>query len=242
MHDIATSALGKTSDDRFDHEVLDAAAPVLVEFYATWCGSCRRFAPTLETIAAEHAGRVPVVQVNADENPELVRRYGVSSTPTLVLIAERRTVATLIGEQPEQAVRALLATATESQPAAADEPVPVPQWAPGEGCTLPTAQQPLREAEFAALFATALRGVARRSPTWLRLELAPRDEVETTTRDLIARESACCAFFDFQLTTADGALTLDVRVPAAQIQVLDGLSRHAGAARATAQSGPEAEA
>lgn len=236
MHDIATSALGQTSDARFDHEVLGTDAPVLVEFYATWCGNCRRFAPTLEELAAEYAGRVPVVQVNADENPELVRRYGVSSTPTLVLITERRTAGTLVGAQPEEAVRALIATVAEAQPG--DEPVP--QWAPGEACTLPTAQHPLREAEFAALFANALHSVQRPSPTWLRLEFDPRSEVETTTRDLTARESACCAFFDFQLTTTDGALTLDVRVPDARIDVLDGLTRQARTALAAAQIGPEA--
>lgn len=238
MHDTTTSALGQTSDDRFDREVLGTDAPVLVEFLTTWCGNCRRFAPTLAKVAAEYAGRVPVVQVNADENPELVRRYRVSSTPTLVLIADRRTVGTLVGAQPEGAVRALIATAAAVRPS--DEPGSVPQWALGDACTLPTPQQPLREAEFAALFATALRRVDRPSPTWLRLELDPRDEVATTTRDLIARESACCSFFDFQLTTADAGLTLDVRVPDAQIEVLDGLARQAGAAeRRTDRSGDE---
>lgn len=114
-----------------------------------------------------------------------------------------------------------------------------PQWAPGDACTLPTAQQPLREAEFAALFATALRGVERPSPTWLRLELDPRVEVEAWTRDLLLRESACCSFFDFRLTPADGDLTLEVRVPAARVGVLDGLARQAGTARSAAQTGPE---
>lgn len=123
-----------------------------------------------------------------------------------------------------------------------DEPGPVPQWAPGDACTLPTAQQPLREAEFAALFATALRGVDRPSPTWLRLELDPCDEMETTTRDLIAREAACCSFFDFRLTAAGGGLTLDVRVPDGQVDVLDGLTRQAGTARGAAQTGPETSA
>ena len=178
MHGTATSALGGTSDDRFDHEVLGADAPVLNRRTLDRQDAGGGAARTGRTRAARHHGRQP----------------------------------------------------------ASDESGPVPQWAPGDACTLPTAQQPLREAEFAALFATALRGVQRPSPTWLRLELDPRDEAETTMRDLTARESACCAFFDFQLTTTDSTLILDVRVPAARIDVLDGLARHA---RATAQAGPE---
>lgn len=116
----------------------------------------------------------------------------------------------------------------------AHEPEPTPQWAPGEACTLPRTQQPLREAEFAALFVTALRGIERPSRIWLRLEFDPCDEIEMTTRDLLARESACCTFFDFQLTSTDTGLAQDVRVPDARIDVLDGLARHAGGARATA--------
>jgi thioredoxin len=225
----AASVLGETSNARFDQEVLGAGGPVLVEFFATWCGSCRRFAPTLEKLAGEYAGRVPVVKVNADENPELVRRYGVSSTPTLVLFSDRQPAGTLVGAQPEDVVRELLATVTEVQPA--DGPVPVSvAWAPVDACTLPTAEQPLREAEFDALFATALRGVERPEPTWLQLTFDGGVEVEAVVRDLIERESSCCSFFGFQLTATDGGLTLDLRVPEARIEVLDGLARRAGAA------------
>jgi len=64
-------------------------------FFATWCGSCGRFAPTLENVAGEYAGRVRIVKVNADQNPELVRRYGASSTP-LVLISGGRPSGTLV--------------------------------------------------------------------------------------------------------------------------------------------------
>jgi thioredoxin len=227
----AASVLSETSDARFDQDVRGAGGPVLVEFYATWCGSCRRFAPTLEELAAEFAGRVPVVKVNADENPELVRRYGVSSTPTLVLISDGQPAATLVGAQPEEAVRELLATATEDRPAGGTVPL---AWAPVDACTLPTAEQPLREAEFDALFATALRGVQRPAPTWLRLTLAAADGVEARTPDLTARESSCCSFFDFQLTPAGDGLVLDVRVPQARAGVLDGLARRAEAARAGA--------
>jgi hypothetical protein len=105
-------------------------------------------------------------------------------------------------------------------------------WAPVDACTLPTADQPLREAEFDTLFAMALRGVQRPAPTWLRLDLDAGAEVEATTRDLTARESSCCLFFDFQLTPAVDRLVLDVRVPEARVDVLDGLARRAEAARA----------
>jgi thioredoxin len=227
----AASALGETSDERFDQEVLADGGPVLVEFVATWCGSCRRSAPTLEKLADDYADRVPVVKVNADENPELVRRYGVSSTPTLVLFTGGQPVGTPVGAQPEDTVRELLATVAEDRPT--EERVPGSlAWAPVDACTLPTAEQPLREAEFDALFAAALRGVERPAPSWLRLHLDAG--VEARMRDLTARESSCCSFFDFRLIATGGTLTLDVRVPEARIPVLDGLAHRAAATRAAA--------
>jgi thioredoxin len=231
----AASVLAETSDARFDKDVLGAGGPVLVEFFATWCGSCRRFAATLEKVAVEYADRVPVVQVNADENPELVQRYGVSSTPTLVLFSNGEPAGTLVGAQPEDTVRELLATLIEAP--LADESVPAsPAWAPVDACTLPAAEQPLREAEFSALFATALRGVERPEPTRLRLSLNAGPGVEARTRDLIARESSCCSFFDFQLIPGEDQLVLDVGVPVARVDVLDGMGRQADAARAGAGS------
>ena len=238
MSASAASVLGETSDARFDQEVLGAGGPVLVEFFATWCGNCRRFAPTLQAVAGEYAGRVPVVTVNADENPELVRRYGVSSTPTLVLFCDGEPAGTLVGAQPADAVRELLTTVTNDQPGSGPGPGPVSvAWAPVEACTLPTAQQPLREAEFDALFTTALRGLERPAPTWLRLDLHASPGTEEATRDLIAREASCCSFFDFELTDSAGGLRLDVRVPQARVEVLDGIAGKAAAARAGAGPG-----
>jgi hypothetical protein len=112
-------------------------------------------------------------------------------------------------------------------------------WAPVDACRLPTAERPLREAEFDELFAAALCGVERPARSWLRLILAAGDRVEETARDLTARESSCCSFFDFRLAPAGHRLVLDVRVPAARAEVLDGLARRAEAARA-AGSGPGA--
>lgn len=105
-------------------------------------------------------------------------------------------------------------------------------WAPVDACSLPTAERPLREAEFDALFATALRGVRRQAPTWLRVDLAAGEGTEAAVRDLLTRESSCCSFFDFQLTSAGDRLVLDVRVPPARVDVLDGLARRAAGSSA----------
>jgi hypothetical protein len=101
------------------------------------------------------------------------------------------------------------------------------EWVPTEACTLPTAEQPLRVAEFDALFASALRGVERQAPDRLRLVLDAA--AATSARELVARESDCCSFFDFRFTPADDRLLLDVRVPASRTDVLDGLARRVAA-------------
>jgi hypothetical protein len=98
-------------------------------------------------------------------------------------------------------------------------------WAPVDACTLPTPEQPLREAEFDALFATALRRIERPEPERLRLTFDADAEVE----DLVARESSCCSFFDFALASTSDGQVLDVRVPPARVAVLDGLARRAAA-------------
>jgi hypothetical protein len=99
-------------------------------------------------------------------------------------------------------------------------------WAP-EACTLPTVDRPLRLAEFDELFFAALRGQQRLSGTVLRWSLDPA--AEATARDLTSRESSCCSFFTFTFHPGDGALRLDVEVPAAHVTVLDALARRAAA-------------
>jgi hypothetical protein len=101
-------------------------------------------------------------------------------------------------------------------------------WAPVDACRLPTEEQPLREAEFDTLFATALRKVERPERGRLRLTFDENAGLE----DLIARESSCCSFFDFRLSATEDGLVLDVRVPAARVAVLDGLARRAAACAA----------
>lgn len=121
------------------------------------------------------------------------------------------------------------ATATAASPRS---PVRV-SWVPVDACTLSTKEQPLRVAEFDALFAGALRGLERRGPGWLRLVLTGAPQVEAAARELLVRESNCCSFFDFRLTPANGdragELLLDVRVRDSRVEVLDGIARQAKA-------------
>ncbi|MFC5828016.1 hypothetical protein [Nonomuraea insulae] len=101
-------------------------------------------------------------------------------------------------------------------------------WVPS-ACTLPTTEQPLRVAEFDALFADAVQAVVRPEPTRLRLELVCSPEHAAQAAELAARENGCCSFFIFTLTIADGSLVLEVAVPAEHVEVLDALSERADA-------------
>ncbi len=105
-------------------------------------------------------------------------------------------------------------------------------WVPADACTLPTAGQPLRVAEFDELFTASLLGVSRVESGWLRLRLDGGADAEGRARDLIARETACCAFFDFAVGRDGGDVIVDVRVPADRATVLDGLAAQAEAALA----------
>jgi thioredoxin 1 len=85
----------------FDAEVLESETPVIVDFWAPWCGPCRAVAPVLETIAEERSGELRIVKVNIDEEPELARRYGVMSIPTIVLFKDGEPAAAAVGAQPK---------------------------------------------------------------------------------------------------------------------------------------------
>jgi len=102
-------------------------------------------------------------------------------------------------------------------------------WVP-QSCTLPTAERPLRAAEFGTLFAEAVRRVGRPSPERVVLELEPTAEVAVRVADLAVRETGCCSFFTFALTATAGTLHLDVTVVRGQVQVLDALATQAAAA------------
>jgi hypothetical protein len=104
-------------------------------------------------------------------------------------------------------------------------------WVPA-ACTLPTVEQPFRVREFDELFAEALVGVDRVAPTRLRLVLAGGAAVVARARDLAERERECCSFFTFSVTAHGHGATLEVGVPAAQVDVLDALAVRAGRAAA----------
>jgi len=100
----------KTTD--FETEVLQNDKPVLVDFWAEWCGPCHAVAPILDRIAAEHEGELKLVKVNIDEEQDLAMRYGVQSIPTMILFKDGEPAAAAIGAQPKAALeRALGLTA-----------------------------------------------------------------------------------------------------------------------------------
>lgn len=213
--------------EMFDEQVLAAPEPVLVELYAIWCANCRRLAPVLDRLASEFAGRVAFVKVNVDENPALVDKYEVSATPTLVMFDAGNQVGRIVGAQSEPAVREFISTALNRSRAA------VLPWVAPDACTLPTAEQPLRVAEFDDLFTTAVTWVDRPDATRLLLGLPSDPAVAARAADLAMRESDCCSFFTFALTINGARLQLEITVPDARTDVLDGL-----AARATAGAQP----
>ena len=96
------------SKSNFEEEVLQSDLPVLVDFWATWCGPCRMLAPTIEKIAEEQEGVVKVGKVDVDEEPELAARFGIASIPTLMVFRGGQVVKASVDVQPKSAIEAML--------------------------------------------------------------------------------------------------------------------------------------
>jgi thioredoxin len=91
-------------DTTFDHEVLEATVPVVVDFWAEWCGPCRMVAPELEALASEHGDAIKVVKVDVDAAPAVARRYAISGIPTIALFRDGQPAAFSVGAKPRQLI------------------------------------------------------------------------------------------------------------------------------------------
>ena len=94
----------EATEATFDEEVLGSETPVIVDFWAEWCGPCHMVAPVLDQIVAEREGDLRLVKVNIDEQPALAQRYGVMSIPTMIIFRDGEAVAGTLGAQPKSAL------------------------------------------------------------------------------------------------------------------------------------------
>jgi thioredoxin 1 len=92
------------TDTSFANDVLGSDKPVLVDFWAEWCGPCKMVAPVLEEIATEHGDKITVAKVNIDENPEIARRYQIMSIPTMSVFSGGEVVRSIVGAKPKAAL------------------------------------------------------------------------------------------------------------------------------------------
>ena len=99
---MASENVTHVTDATFDQEVLKSPTPVLIDFWAPWCGPCRAIAPIIDELAATYAGRLKVVKINVDDNPETPSRYGVRGIPNLLIVKGGQVKDQIVGAVPKQ--------------------------------------------------------------------------------------------------------------------------------------------
>ena len=105
-------SVGKVSDATFEAEVLKASSPVVVDFWAEWCGPCRMIAPALEEIAGSMGEKIKIVKLNVDENQNVATKYGIMSIPTLMIFKNGEMVARQVGAAPKQKLEQWITSST----------------------------------------------------------------------------------------------------------------------------------